>query len=252
MIAAHQVANYKEGFKQLEGFNNIKLVTLTRESSILYSNIQSISWSMLISRLHDITPKDSSKIIEKFVNFIIIIKGSMKYYEEEILAIPAGNSIDAVLKTGIYECPSSYNTHRRSLFITFKGAQGGDMKVLYKLEDVYELDINDQSAINAISNTINDFGKRINDYKNEVNYDKSCHILKKVYVLDLSSKIELPITVCPLENNTGPAYYDLNDFLSKVNSDIEKVIVQKYLYVDSYDTLHVNTNGKKYFSLKFK
>ena len=236
-IAASQVKSYISGFKQLKDFSKIQLVVLTKESSILSGNVCSITWSDVISALHDLKRNntDNYELVSEFVNYIINIKGSMNYYEEEILAIPAGGTLNTVKSTGIYECPENYNTHKQSLYICFKASKGGDMTELYKLTNKYIIDINDKSAIQAIDNSFPGFASRIKNYKQNV---PNVSGIKQVYVIDICSPIILPNTVRPAENNTAPAYYSLSDFLSPVNSNISKVIVQKNIWVDENNILH--------------
>ena len=129
-LAATQATKYIYGFSQLNNFAaNIETISLTREVKNITQSI-SISWSELITNLFEVSSKD--KLIKDFINFFLNIKGSMKYYDEEILSIPAKDTYDAIMKSGIYECPNDYKSRKRSLFITFR-AEKGRMDLLYKL-----------------------------------------------------------------------------------------------------------------------
>lgn len=256
--AASQVASYL-GFNQLAFFDpkNIVLVTITRDASIrqVSSGVISISWSQLISELHNAIMKNKyqDSLVEDFLSFIINIEGSMYYYQEEILSIPAGKTIGAVTATGIYERPTHYSTQKKSLFLAFRASgkgKKGTMDKLYKLEAKFVLDLNDPSAITIIDRSYPGFSQRINNYKTLAGYPSNSHDLKQVYLLDLLRPIGLNIPVRPMENNASPIYYSLSSFLQKKpNSNIGNIIVQRNIWVDGNNVLHVDTNGKKNYRL---
>lgn len=257
--AATQVAKYL-GFSHLAGFSskNVILATITSDSSIKQSSkgVISISWSHLISELHDavMNKKKQDQLIEEFLSFIINIGGNMNYYQEEILSIPAGQTINAVTKSGIYERPTHYSTQKKSLFLAFRASgkgKNGIMDKLYKLEEKFVLDLNDPGAITIIDRSYPGFAQRINNYKTLAGYPSSSHDLKQVYLLDLLRPIGLSIPVRPMENNASPIYYSLSSFLQKKpNSNIGNIIVQKSISVDDKNMLNVETNGKKVYELK--
>jgi hypothetical protein len=257
-VAANQVVNYL-GFHQLANFkpNEIVLVTITRDASIKHASngVISISWSHLISELHDavIKKKNQDQLIDEFLSFIINIKGNMNYYQEEILSIPAGETINAVMASGIYERPTHYSTQKKSLFLAFRASgkgKNGIMEKLYKLEDKFELDLNDQSAITVIDRSFPGFAQSINSYKINASYPTNDHQIKQVYLLDKNRPIILSIPVRPVENNTSPIYYSLSDFLRVgPNSNIGNIIVQKNIWIDGGNILHVVTKGKKNYEL---
>lgn len=259
-VAGGQGLSYASGFHQLSGFpsNLISVVTLTRTAAKDKSTqgFISITWSQLISEFFDlISPKtDPSHIIEYFVNYIINVKGSMNYYEKEILAIPAGKTFDAIMASGIYECPASGKyMHKKSLYLAFKAPRGGDMDKLYKLEDIYLLNINDPSAVTAIDHALPGFSNRIDLYKrlyenNGKNpYPVNENEVKQVYVLDTKNPIVLPVTVRPMENNATSAYYELQEFIGQPNSSLRKIVVQKNIWIDK-NVLYINP-GKKVYDL---
>lgn len=258
-VAIQQSVGYTIGFGQLKDFSkqHVTTVALTRDAFLnISSTTKTLSWSHLISCFHSISAKNKTdnEIINNFVKYILNIKGTMKYYEEDVLSIPAGTSIKAVEQTGIYECPISYRSHKKSLYVTFRksGASKGEMSRLYKLEDIYELDINDAGAIQTVDNAVPGFFRRINLYKQIVSYPATSHDKKQVYVLDLNNTLQLPRPVRPIENNTSPVYYPLCDFFQQPNSNIGAVIVQKHIWVDANDILYVCTNGKKHYRLSYK
>lgn len=242
--ASIQANNYVNSFGQLNGFSKIRTVTLTREVKSITNSI-SISWSELISELFKVSSRND--IINDFLIFFLNIKGNMNFYEQEVLSIPAGKTYNAVMNTGIYECPISYNSRKRSLYITFRlsGKDKGKMEMLYKLTDVIELDVNDQSAINSVDYSLPGFKNRLANYKKMINISG----MKRLYILDMSHPIKLPNPVRPIENNTPPIYYNLHDFFGQINSNINAVIAQKEDIEINQNVLKIKNFGKKSYTL---
>lgn len=141
----------------------------------------------------------------------------MKHYEEEIVSIPAGNSYEAVVSSGIYECPVEYKRRnpQNPLFITFREKGGGAMKTLYKLLDVLELDLDDEASIEKVGKQLN-LKDRLDRYKSFGTPTKG---VKRVYVLDIDDAITLPIPVTPMENNTPIINYKISDFIGECNTN---------------------------------
>ena len=254
--AISQVKNYAsfQSF-QLNGFQKKTLVTLTHDTTLLNSNqVKSITWSQLISAFYEYAKNQKDDLASDFVNYLLSIEGSMNYYEEDILSIPAGKTIAAILKSGIYECPIEgrhYTHQRRTLYIAFKNAKGGAMDTLYKLHDIIEgVDLNDLSQIAVLENMqgYTGIGTRIAAYKSCVKYSQDNHEPKRLFVLDLENSISLPNSVRPLENNSNWPYYKLKDFLQPVNSNKGQVVVQNSVLINGNDLI-VKSNGKKMYDL---
>ena len=213
VAANNQVQKYVS-FPQLKGFSNIETVTLTQDVKTLVEGSTSITWLELVNELSRV--QGGEPIIKDFINYILNIKGNnMKHYEEEIVSIPAGNSYEAVVSSGIYECPVDYNTPKKALFMTFREKDGGAMRTLYKLLDVLELDLDDEASIEKVDKQLN-LKDRLDRYKSIGTPSKG---VKKVYVLDVDNAITLPIPVTPMENNTSKIYYKLGDFIGKCNTN---------------------------------
>lgn len=213
VVANNQVQKYVS-FPQLKGFSNIETVTLTQDVKTLVEGSTSITWLELVNELSRVQGEEP--IIKDFINYILNIKGNnMKHYEEEIVSIPAGNSYEAVVSSGIYECPVDYNTPKKALFMTFREKDGGAMRTLYKLLDVLELDLDDEASIEKVDKQLN-LKDRLDRYKSIGTPSKG---VKKVYVLDVDNAITLPIPVTPMENNTSKIYYKLGDFIGKCNTN---------------------------------
>ena len=213
VAANNQVQKYVS-FPQLKDFSNIETVTLTQDVKTLVEGSTSITWLELVNELSRVQGEEP--IIKDFINYILNIKGNnMKHYEEEIVSIPAGNSYEAVVSSGIYECPVDYNTPKKALFMTFREKDGGVMRTLYKLLDVLELDLDDEASIEKVDKQLN-LKDRLDRYKSIGTPSKG---VKKVYVLDVDNAITLPIPVTPMENNTSKIYYKLGDFIGKCNTN---------------------------------
>lgn len=222
VAANNQVQKYVS-FPQLKGFSNKATVTLTQDVKTLVEGSTSITWLELVNELSKDPQKES--IIKDFINYILNIKGNnMKHYEEEIVSIPAGNSYEAVVSSGIYECPvESKRNPQNPLFITFREKGGGAMKTLYKLLDVLELDLDDEASIEKVDEaSIEKVGKQLN-LKDRLDRYKSIGTptkgVKRVYVLDIDDAITLPIPVTPMENNTPIINYKISDFIGECNTN---------------------------------
>lgn len=223
VAANNQVQKYVS-FPQLKGFSNIETVTLTQDVKTLVEGSTSITWLELVNELSRVQGEEP--IIKDFINYILNIKGNnMKHYEEEIVSIPAGNSYEAVVSSGIYECPVEYKRRnpQNPLFITFREKGGGAMKTLYKLLDVLELDLDDEASIEKVDEaSIEKVGKQLN-LKDRLDRYKSFGTptkgVKRVYVLDIDDAITLPIPVTPMENNTPIINYKISDFIGECNTN---------------------------------
>jgi hypothetical protein len=248
-----QLVNYS-GFNHLIGFNKQTSVIITRDTELFQkSGVISITWSQFISALHAYAIKAKDEMAFNYVKYIMSIQGNMNYYEEDILSIPASRSLPAILKSGIYECPTTgrrYAHQRKTLYIAFKD-QGGVMRTLYKLKDVIEgVDLNDTSQIDVLESMegLKGISQRINEYKTTLPYDSNDHIPKRLFVLDMDNSITLPHIVRPLENNSNWPYYSLKDFLQPVNSNKGQVILQDNISIIGNELI-VKANGKKQYDL---
>lgn len=245
VVANNQVQKYVS-FPQLKGFSNIETVTLTQDVKTLVEGSTSITWLELVNELSRVQGEEP--IIKDFINYILNIKGNMKHYEEEIVSIPAGNSYEAVVSSGIYECPVEYKRNPQNpLFITFREKGGGAMKTLYKLLDVLELDLDDEASIEKVDEaSIEKVGKQLN-LKDRLDRYKSFGTptkgVKRVYVLDIDDAITLPIPVTPMENNTPIINYKISDFIGECNTNKGEYRIVSPFKIDGH-TLHVPNSRK--------
>lgn len=246
VAANNQVQKYVS-FPQLKDFSNIETVTLTQDVKTLVEGSTSITWLELVNELSRVQGEEP--IIKDFINYILNIKGNnMKHYEEEIVSIPAGNSYEAVVSSGIYECPVEYKRNPQNpLFITFREKGGGAMKTLYKLLDVLELDLDDEASIEKVDEaSIEKVGKQLN-LKDRLDRYKSFGTptkgVKRVYVLDIDDAITLPIPVTPMENNTPIINYKISDFIGERNTNKGEYRIVSPFKIDGH-TLHVPNSRK--------
>lgn len=246
VAANNQVQKYVS-FPQLKGFSDKDTVTLTQDVKTLVEGSTSITWLELVNELSRVQGEEP--IIKDFINYILNIKGNnMKHYEEEIVSIPAGNSYEAVVSSGIYECPVEYKRNPQNpLFITFREKGGGAMKTLYKLLDVLELDLDDEASIEKVDEaSIEKVGKQLN-LKDRLDRYKSFGTptkgVKRVYVLDIDDAITLPIPVTPMENNTPIINYKISDFIGECNTNKGEYRIVSPFKIDGH-TLHVPNSRK--------
>ena len=251
--ASVQLANYT-GFSQLAGFHNTTQIVLTRDTLLPVANgFKSVAWSQLVSDLFNYAIKQKDEMALNYIKYLLSIQGHMNYYEEDVLAIPAGKTLKAVQQSGIYECPTigkRYARQRKTLFITFKG-KNGVMSRLYKLKEIVEgINLNDSSQIDVLDKMPEFSGikGRIATYKSLTNYPQSDFTPKRLFVLDMENQIQLPNVVRPFENNSNWPYYSLTEMLQQVNSNIGQIIIHKGVSVNNNE-LKVNTNGKKKYDL---
>ena len=130
----------------------------------------------------------------------------MNYYDEEVLTIPAGDTIDFVRnpKCAIYECPirGKYKSRgeRRPLYVAFRErGHNGRITDLYKIQDILCFDLDDDDAIDAIAAMEHDgqpkypeIKSRIEYYKEKANYSKE---IKWVFIIDIDNSIHIPYPV---------------------------------------------------------
>lgn len=214
------------------------LVSLTRDISMQkssyplinnVSNIQivSISWNALIQNLLALTSKRISlqekELITDFVNYIINIKGAMKFYEKEVMSIPAAITLSAVNdpNCALYECPSEASGSKKNyqyikrgktktLYIAFR-KRYGVVEYLYKIQDVVNIDLNDTKEISNLASFINDpnISNRINTYKK---YFPNVSGRKWLFIIDHSNSIKLQKPISLGKGIRNHKYHNLKDF----------------------------------------
>ena len=141
----------------------------------------------------------------------------MKFYEEEVVSIPASKGIDAVSKYGVYACPlkKRYN-YRRSLYLAFR-EKGGLMRRLYKLRGHYEL-LPSVENISYRSMDNEDDRRSLLAFLNDKDVWGIQDTLQtfQFFVLDTKHVIEIPNEGATSKGRSprGLAYYYLADMLN--------------------------------------
>jgi len=204
-------------FNDLENVKKIGIV-LTKYRYMI-PDIISITWDEIINLLNNYCKKNKSDntLIYQYFNFLTNIGGSMKFYEKEVVSIPAGETIDLIEKHKVYSCRNSgiYAKIPPSLYVTFRRGNGGEMSKLYKLVDTIVFNPNDPNDVNRLkeSNIETKIIKQIEGYLSD---DKAWRDNTdcKFFILSFDNNIELPKKPKPKNgNNANIAYYTLSELL---------------------------------------
>lgn len=141
----------------------------------------------------------------------------MKYYEKEILSVPAGSTFEEINKYHIHACPDSpsYN-YRDSLFITFRKKNGGVMERLYKIDKIIVISPENDSLLKLIEESKLPYKDRLLSYIKERKVGHGFHKndTYKFYILSETEHIMLSHNPHPKKNNPGESYYTLTEMLS--------------------------------------
>jgi len=204
-------------FPDLDSYLKVGIVLTKYNQSI--PNIINMTWDIITQLLFNTCHKFSSNsIIKQYFNFLTQIDKSMKYYEKEVLSIPAGISLANVQQYNIYVCPDTkgYN-YKKPLFVTFRQSNGGVMTKLYKIEDIIILNPTNQNEIIALSNSTypDHFKLRIINYINAMGYNTPITYDERFYLLSETESIDLVNSPHPQRNNAKFTYYTLTEILTK-------------------------------------
>ena len=214
-----QISNYlkDQQFPELSSYKKIGIVLTKYSQSV--PDVVNISWENIVNLLLDFCKKlKLNEIITQYLNFLTQIDKSMKYYEKEVLSIPAGKSLAMVQKYNIYVCPDTKNyNYKRPLFVTFRQANGGVMDKLYKIEDIIILNPTNQNEVQALKDsTYSDSVKtRITNYLTAANYNTPIDYDERFYILSETESIDLSLSPRPQRNNAKFTYYTLKEILTK-------------------------------------
>ncbi|MBN1969679.1 hypothetical protein JXM83_00085 [Candidatus Woesearchaeota archaeon] len=181
--------------------------------------IANVSWENLIQLLFGFCKtKKSEEIVYQYLKFITEIDKAMKYYEKEVLSIPAAKSLDLVERFNIYVCPDTkdYN-YKKPIFVGFRKGGGGVMEKLYKIEDIIILNPTVESEIETLRYSVysDEVKARILNYIKETNYKVKIDYDEKFYILSESETIVLHNKPKPKRNNAKFTYYTLSEVLTK-------------------------------------
>jgi len=252
--ATEQVTNYKNQFNLLQEFDSKEVIIATLTSVIDYNCTEpgfvALTWQNLCSSFAEyripIANSNEKKLIREFIYYINKIQKTMNYYDEEILSIPAGRTLDLVKKYYIYECPTTGKYKSRGvkhpLYVAFRAkGQHGRITHLYKIQDVLSFDFNDQDAINAIVSMgkYPDIENRIKGYK----MDAAPKGQKYVFIIDKENTIELPYPVeydGSIRGMAGTTTLKLSEVIRREPD--ENNIVRIKLKKDQTDKTDANTD----------
>lgn len=214
-----QLKDYQKRLKELYPNNpEIIPVALTRDIIDLSGDYLSVSWRDIINRIYDTKKKHICKQDKLFTDFFdFLTQYNMKTYEEDILSIPAKDTIELIEKYGIYKCPNTKQySHKSALFLTFRAKDSPKgkavMKKLYPLKAVYLLDedINEEGLFDL--EIPEEDKKSIAQYQKEEK-SKKRNEPHKFYVLDKANCIQLQKVAIPKRPPQKHVYYRLCDIL---------------------------------------
>lgn len=210
----------------LKGYNCIGVVLTKYLKPISELGLVAISWDELINKVLIEAEKKPSKAVDttllnQYLKFLTKVNKSMKFYEKEVLSIPAGKTIDLIEKYNIYVCPDNRDySYKKSLFLSFRAKNGGEMKKLYKIEDILVFNIvdfeNSQKNIDLSLGVLERISNYISSYKEqfENNNDSFFTDNMRFYILSENENIELSLKPKPEKNNSKHSYYTLKEILT--------------------------------------
>ena len=178
------------------------------------ANVFSRQWTDVVELFDSIVrnqPSHESTLENDYLNYLCKTKGLMKYYDIEVLSIPAVKTIKGVEGAGIYECPTEGRRFRRigehkPLFMAFRG-RGGSVKKLYKIKEIVSMPIAGPMYETARETIPHGYVERIEQYKQILNYgidiaQDDAEVPKWVFFIDFAHSITLPHEIRYERNNT--------------------------------------------------
>lgn len=213
--AVTQTSKYLESsFFKDKNVQRVTLTTYKEYGNRKDENIINLVWTDIVDMFYKIlqTTKDdysSLWLIKDYFNYISKIKQLMKYYDIEVLSVPAGGTFNLVKDYGIYECPTTSNYKKRMnhkpLYMAFRASQG-EVTTLYKISDVIEMHIMGDESKTYIENLPDEYRGRIEGYvgelKKRINGEDNGKGLKYVFFINRDESIELPYTIKYKKNNS--------------------------------------------------
>lgn len=217
-----QVKKYLGSFKVLSDFDDIRVVLLTRNKIPCSDEMLSITWGDILERFKPIAKTD--KLVNDYCSFLTGISGAMKFYEKEVISIPANKTIDYVedKEVAIYECPEGRRPytalHKKALFLAFRGRKGVTKK-LYKIEDKVVMRLDNNDALDALDNIKAGYKERLKEYIKRAAPLRP-NEEKQIFFLDLGASITLPYPALPgAQNNSNYPSYNIADFFQKPDDE---------------------------------
>lgn len=221
-----QVTRYinSDEFSDLKDFKGVYGCALTKNDLLINTDkITSVSWNRIINLL-----ASKKGLAKEYLNFLIKVRGVMKFYEREIFSVPAKGSYQFQYNyPHIYECPNvgrNFASMKKPLYMTFR-KNLGVMEKLFGVDDIITRNPHtDFEAFMKNSSYSIETKKRIKKYCDDIwsegNYDDN---EKQFFVLSLTNQIELKHHPKPAKNNSFRAYYSLSELLNSDKKIVETV-----------------------------
>ena len=171
LAAAQQANHYLKTFGSLQSFTgNIDIVTLTKFKSL--TSFQSSSVGSMVRNYYMILWQDiqdkflgvtlckkykgvESELINDYLFYLSKIKNAMRFYDKEVLVLPANKTHQTIQNYHFYECAANTkhgdaraNSH--PLFVAFR--VGGKVSELFRIREIVKLDMTDVAAIAYLTN----------------------------------------------------------------------------------------------------
>lgn len=196
-------------------------ITLTKKRYLKQKHT-SITWDDIISILSDFNTH-RSRICQQYLSFLTGIEKNMNYYEEEVISVPAGETMELVEQFKVYFCPDTpYYNYPKSIYITFRKKR--EMKTLYRIQKEIILNPHLPSEISAINESDLESNEKervlgyIEDQKNKFKKKYTNH---KILILSPTDKIELiEPKLLATRHNQRHSSHKLSDFF---NPDIREI-----------------------------
>ena len=146
----------------------------------------------------------------------------MTFFEREVLSIPAGATYELVMQHRIYSCSNkSGYQHKKTLFLTFRRGNGGEMEALYKISKLlcFDPNVEGQTDRELADPDLSEREKsRIRDYMAAHPWwaepSEAAAAAEGVRFYVLGEPIELRNKPRPKRNNVGFWYYDIAELLN--------------------------------------
>lgn len=193
----------------------------------VYDGVLFLSWKDMLDWIDEYATREIARrreLFGEFQDFIKSIQTNMKYYQQEVLSIPAGATYNQVIKYGVYHCSSDKRRHELPLFVTFR-APGGVMTRLFRYEN-YIKECYDVRAIrNSRLLTAEQKGQVLAYMKDEIIQKRYGEVEKgkrtRFYVFDKRKGIKIG-GVRPLKDRVQTwKYYSIADMF---NPQMSKVL----------------------------
>jgi hypothetical protein len=246
---AQQMNNYlgETRFPELRGYKKLG-IALTKNPMII-DGVVSVTWDHIINLLvnHAGTYTghfNAADLCGQYIFFLSRIGGAMKFYDEEVVSLPAGETIELIEEYQVYSCRTGNKNDRfkRPLYITFR-EKGGFMPKLYKLETIITLNPTDPAALRGLKNSTADPDhiKRIEGYIKDYPGQRRRPFEDKdrLFFVFSTDTIDLPNKPKPAKNNAYTAHYTLKQILT------EKILETKTAQKQVTKSRQQRAKGKK-------